>query len=216
MKDDIDYPFGRLPPDNVSETEYRQSIENLREFAKMDLSEIQTLEDLSAHASLVGSDIKKVILTAGKIQTTDFTYKKPDIVLEEDVQVKARDQVWVIREKLSDGTYIFATSSRELTYITRYTFNENNQQISLYTVNLPADRDICSSRNEIINMSTNAVDWRWGQPKSFYPVNNPNDPMHQQEFARVLQDAIKDLLSVIPDDQSSDSDVPEPFRKIRF
>lgn len=51
----------------ISGAEYQRSLEGLKRFVeKVDVNQLQTLEDLSAAASLVGHDVYVVAVTKGK------------------------------------------------------------------------------------------------------------------------------------------------------
>jgi hypothetical protein len=183
-------PFGPLEPDDVSTADYERAIQDLSEFLTLDTSGLQTIEDLSAEASVISKDLRHVVLAAGNIQETKFDYTDAAGIHQ------AVDRTWVIRKPVNDHA-IFVTANSRSTYIDAYR-NEGRDQASIFNVHLPAG-DITSSSDPLRNSSqVYAVDWRGGRTTSYYPANEPNNPQVQQGFARVLQDAVRDVLAVVP------------------
>lgn len=186
-------PFGPLQQEDVDTTEYARSLESLRRFLDIDVGKIKTIEDLSAKTSVVGHDLRTVILAKGEIQETRFGYTKPG----EARPTKAIDRIYVIRKPVGDHT-IFATTYKESAYMGAYVINRG-QQLSTFNVRLPASSDITVTGEPIKDMqNVSAVDWRGGTTRSYYPAKEPNNHEVQQGFARVLKDGIRDVLSIMP------------------
>lgn len=194
-------PFGGLKKD-VSSQEYARSLARLKEFLDVDVDGIQNIKDLSSKTAMVGHDLRIVILAKGKIQETEFEYTKPG----KKQPTKAIDITRVIREPVGNHN-IFATSVEDIVAIDAYR-TVNNRQLSIFTVHLPAFKDIAVSKNPMDNaLIASAVDFR--RTTIYYPAKESNNPAIQQGFARVLKDGIRDILSVLP----SPSKIPDVFDK---
>lgn len=162
------------------------------------------MEDLSAHASLVGTDIKRIIRSVGKIQQTQFEFQG----------VKRVDEVLVIRKPLkgikgkSKGIRrgIFAVSESNITHVNIYTYNKDEgNQTSICYIFLPAAQDILDEREKICKRV-----YAFERGELYYPTMHPYDPRHQQGFSRVLKECIIYLLSVIPKEKTQ---IPQQFEK---
>ncbi len=188
-------PFGPLPQEDVDAAEYARSLESLRRFAGVDITGIRNLEDLSARASLIGHDIKVVVLAKGGIQETKFKYQKSG-VLE---KTKAIDRTYVIRKPVGDHE-IIALSGEGHANIEGYKL-VGGKQLSDYLVRLPTNQDINRLSGSRISDESglHAIDWRSSNAVNYYPSSDPEDPKVNQGFAAVLQDSVKDLLSVLPE-----------------
>lgn len=186
-------PFGGLEPDDVTSSEYKRAVESLKDFAEIDVSKIRNIEDLSAKASLIGEDIRRIVLASGEIQVTKFDYQ--DSTNRETR--KAVDRAWVVRKPLDEYT-VFTTFGDTNAHIETYK-TIGGEQTSVYSVNLPVSGNI-GVKGEPISDSSSiyAVDWRGKQVESYYPAREPENSEVQQSFARVLKDAVNDLLSVTP------------------
>jgi len=68
---------GILEPENVTANEYEEAYLGLQRFLEVDITEIHTLEDLSAKASLVGRNLRVVVLAQGEVETHRFDYREP-------------------------------------------------------------------------------------------------------------------------------------------
>ena len=65
-------------------------------------------------------------------------------------------------------------------------------------VRLPVDRDIAIGEGPNVDeQSIYSIDLREGRKRESSPVREPANPAIQQGFARVLKDAVRDLVAVI-------------------
>ena len=63
---------------------------------------------------------------------------------------------------------------------------------------LPTDRDIAiGAKPNVDEQMLYALDWRSGTDKKYYPTQEPYNAQLQQEFTRVLKDAIGHAKEVV-------------------
>src|SRR5260221_898957 len=205
--DERQMPFGCLPQEDITQSELTNALQRLQRFLELDPREIQNLEDLSAKVALVGDDLKTVVLGTGEIQETPFEFVNPITGKE----VKAIHRVYVIRKPVTGETAhasnpgaiteIYAGVGKDGIHVARYVYiPSTHQQLSEFTVDLPTGMDIQSTNSGVIEdmLHIFAVDWRGESTRSFYPARSPLNAGIQQGFTRVLQTAVKDILSVTP------------------
>ena len=184
-------PFGGLEPDQVTPEDYRRAYRSLCDFLEVEASKIKSLDDLSARASLIGDDLKTIVLGSGEIETTRFDFQDH---LGETHQ--AVDRSWVIRKPVGDHK-ICVTNSHSGIYITEYEI-VNNDQLSIFAIHLPLRSEYKSNGDILSDQSfIYATDWRNNDVVSYYPAVYPNDSKVQQGFTIILQEAIRKVLKVV-------------------
>lgn len=182
-------PFGPPLIDDVTAKEYERAYKSLQEFLNLDPSQIQSFEDLSAELSLVGEDLKKIVVAGGYLQETNFGYQHPD-----GTDRKAVHKAWVVRKEVGDH-HIFATTNDDRTWVTTYKII-NGEQLSDFNYWLPVG-DIEADKDPIFNIF--AVDWRGKKVESYYPAAGSSSPQVLQNFVKIVQDGVRDILSVVDD-----------------
>jgi hypothetical protein len=187
-------PFGPLGEENVTGAEYEFALENLRRFAKKDVTEIDSLDDLAFDMRFVGKGLRTVVLSSGEIQETKFDYQHPD-----SDHVKAVDRVRVIRQPVGDGSAtitVLLNVNGGRAYIDQHRL-EDGDELSNFTATVPTDEEIQASSTMQNRLTTAyAVDWRGGRTVSYYPGNEPNNPQVLQGYAIVVQDGVKNVLEI--------------------
>jgi hypothetical protein len=187
----VDNPFGALEPDQVTCEQYALAFHTLEEAAGKDVSKILILSSLSANFSLVGDDIKTLILGGGEIQTTSF--KGP---FRGKQNVSMVDRAWVIRKPVGDHE-IVATTHGNVVSVEAYHIRDG-QQLSLFNFSMPIHTEFRSTGNRLKDMmSLHATDWRDGHVVSYNPSVQPDNASIQQGFARIVQDGLRELLTVV-------------------
>jgi hypothetical protein len=188
----VDNPFGAPEPDQVSPEQYDMAFDSLEEAGNVDISRILVLRSLSANFSLVGDDINTLILGGGELQSTGFTGTLKGIEGTDMV-----DRQWVLRRKVGDHE-IVAVAGKEFVSVETYMI-DHGEQMGIFQFTLPRHTEFRSTGNLLKDtIHTHAVDWRSGKAISYYPAVEPSNPKIQQGFAKVVQDGIKELLSVAP------------------
>ena len=93
---------------------------------------------------------------------------------------------------------MFATTHKDTVNVGAYRIRLGRQH-SLFNFFLPTHAEFRSKKTEIENMfGLHATDWRSGKAISYYPAREPQNASVQQGFARVVQDGVREILSVVP------------------
>lgn len=170
-------PHGPPEPDNVTAREYARAINGLRDFLGFDTTSLKTIEDLSAQASLIGEDIAKIVVATGEIL-------KPI-------------PIWGIRKPVEDHV-LFVMVLPTTVEISAYRMNSSDEDY-IYTVWLPAHDDIKVTDIPRFNLSSVcAYDCRGTSEVGYFPAKDSANAAVQQGFAKVLQEAVREVLLVTP------------------
>lgn len=181
----------------INQAEYIRSLQNLARFIEaVDVSELHTIEDLSAVASLIGHDVYTVTMVKGKEIEKQPAQLAPGAndplcrVEREYVFTKfLRDQE--ITVTASNGHVCISEKKRSVGF--------GGYQREELRVKLPAERDIAiGERPNVDEYSIFALDVRGGRMREYFPVREPSNSDIQQGFTRVLKDAVKDIVAVLP------------------
>jgi len=168
--------LGRLEPDTVTGADYSIAYKGLLDFTRVNPNSIQNLEDLQAHAGIVGNDLKKIILSNGKVQST--------------VGGQIKHKAYAIDLPINDH-HIYATIDSLRPNSISITAHKNGHRIMHASL----------SSNDILDSPYSddpyAIDYR-NKRRDFYPKNAPDDQKTMKGFASTLQLLCKDLLSVVP------------------
>lgn len=174
--------FGHVQQENVTADEYQRALENLERFAAKDINEIATLEDLAFEVRFVGKGVHTTVLASGELEKTPPDDEYPE-------------RGYIIKQPVEDGT-ITATSKHGKVYIDHSRI-ENGYKSSKFNISLPIDKDITASEDLLHNANiAHALDRRGGKLISYYPAKEPHNPDMLRGYASILQEGVKDILSV--------------------
>jgi hypothetical protein len=181
--------------DDVPGSEYAKSLRYLNDFVEVDVNTIQTLDDLSARASTVGHDLRTVVLAQGVVEQEEFL---------DDVG-SIRENTAVLRRQIEDYTLeVIATPNGVVIKKFR---GDPDESIDQFSLTLPAKGELnvvrpTGSYNAEAGAFITAVDTRRPPTKGpFFPHQFPQSTEHNQGFARILQEGVKDVVSSVPEPQ---------------
>ncbi len=196
---DDNHPF-RLwlwEDERINPAEYARSLRSLVRFLEaVGVDWLQTVEDLSAVASLVGHDVYTITVAKGK------EIEKQAIQLEPGASdpLGRVEREYVFTKLLRDREIAVTASDGHVCISEKRRIGFGGFQREELRVRLPADRDIAiGARPNVDEQSIYAIDLREGSRQEYSPVREPSNPGTQQRFARVLKDAVRDLVTGLPD-----------------
>jgi len=178
----------------ISGADYQHSLEGLKRFVEeVQVIHLQTLEDLSAVASLVGHDVYVVAVTKGK--KIEKKTEQFDPTMSEPISRIEREYVFT---HCLGNLEIVVTASKGHSLISLYRLcgfqRYRSEELS---VRLPSDRDIAiGEKPNVDEQSMYAKDLR-GARRAYHPVKEPDSPEIQQAFAHLLKDALSTLREVV-------------------
>jgi hypothetical protein len=178
----------------ISGAEYRRSLEGLKRFVEeVEVNRLQTLEDLSAVASLVGHDVHVVAVTKGKKIENNTEHFEPTV--SEPISCIEREYVFT---RCIGNLEIVVTASKGHSLISRYRLLGFQRYLSEeLSVRLPSDRDIAiGEKPNVDEQSMYAKDLR-GARRAYHPAKEPDRSEIQQVFAHLLKDALSTLRDVV-------------------
>ena len=177
-----------------SGAEYQRSLEGLQRFVEeVNVNRLQTLEDLSAVASLVGHDVYVVAVTQGKKIEKKIELFEPAV--SEPISRLEREYIFT---RCIGNLEIVVTVSKGYSLISR----NRLCGFHLYpseelSVRLPSNRDIAVGENPNVDeRSIYAKDLRRGG-RAYHPAKEPESPEIQQAFAHLLKDVLSTLRDVV-------------------
>ena len=179
----------------ISGADYQHSLEGLKRFVEeVEVIHLQTLEDLSAVASLVGHDVYAVAVANG--QKFEKKMAEPEPGASEPLGRIEREYVFT---QGIDDREVVVTASNGQTVISvrrRVRFGFHGYYHELLRVRLPSDRDIAIGEKPIGNeQSVYAIDLREAHIREYHPAKEPQNAEIQQGFTRVLKDALRAIVS---------------------
>ena len=178
----------------ISGADYQHSLEGLKRFVEeVEVIHLQTLEDLSAVASLVGHDVYVVAVTKGK--KIEKKTEQFDPTMSEPISRIEREYVFT---HCLGNLEIVVTASKGHSLISLYRLcgfqRYRSEELS---VRLPSDRDIAiGEKPNVDEQSMYAKDLR-GARRAYHPAKEPDSPEIQQAFAHLLKDALSTLREVV-------------------
>lgn len=181
----------------ISTAECRSSLQGLNHFLEeAKVSQLHTVEDLSAVASLVGHDVHALAVANG--QKIEKKMAEPEPGASEPLGRIERE--YVFTKRIGDREVV-VTASNGYTLISerrRVGFGFHGYYHELLRVKLPSDRDIAIGEKPIGNeQSIYAIDLREAKIQEYHPAKEPKNAEIQQGFTRVLKDVLRDIVSVI-------------------
>ena len=179
----------------ISAAEYRRSLQSLKRFLEeAEVSQLHSLEDVSAVASLVGQDVHALAVANGR--KFEKKMAEPELGASEPLGRIEREYVFTQR---IDDLEVVVTASNGQTVISarrRVRFGFHGYYHELLRVRLPSDRDIAIGEKPIGNeQSIYAIDLRETNIREYHPAKEPNNAEIQQGFTRVLKDALRDMVA---------------------
>ena len=179
----------------ISAAEYRRSLQSLKRFLEeAEVSQLHTVEDVSAVASLVGHDVRALAVANG--QKIEKRMAEPEPGASEPLGRIEREYVFI---KGIGDREVVVTASNGYTFISerrRVGFGFHGYYHELLRVSLPSDRDIAIGEKPIGNeQSIYAIDLREASIREYHPAKEPKNVAIQQGFTHVLKDALRDIVS---------------------
>ena len=178
----------------ISAADIRRSLQSLSSFiATVPIAQLQTIEDVSAVASLVGHDLCVIAKARGRKIEPKMKY--PVLVASELVENVEEEYVFTMR---TEDREITITAIQGHAYIAeKKIIGFQQYQREMLRVKVPSDRDIAIGDRPVVGVeSIYALDLRNQLIKEYHPVREPYNPEVQQGFVRVLQDALKNVLRI--------------------
>jgi hypothetical protein len=181
--------------DAVSVTEYAYALHSLNRFlTQVEVKELQTLEDVSAVASLVGHDLHVLTLTKGKRIEKKIERFEPGV----SEPIRVIEKVDVLR--VSFGNHELGVTVRDgHAALTKHRLiGVQLYQCEELRVRLPTDRDIAvGGKPNVDEHSIYAIDVRGEGIQQYSPVTEPANAHIQQGFIRVLKEVVRDIVSAL-------------------
>jgi hypothetical protein len=147
-------PSDDLSQEDMSVTEREKAVAALQSFARKDLSNITTYDDLTVEMLNVGNALKSVV--------------RPGETIEGRVLIS----------KPYEGRATISTSSEEnLAFISQYSL-EGSQRVEHLRATIPIKEEIWQWGRR--NTHAYAIDWREGEAESYFPAKDPHNPNFQQ------------------------------------
>ncbi len=205
MQDDLESNGeSTLPNEDVGSLEYAKAIDGLRRFTQVDVSSINNINDLSAHASMISHDLRSVVLASGGIEQIDQQYHSIDEsgLIEEK---KVKGSTYIFSRDIKDGKIILSLGNDSVYFVV---MRQEDSQTALMdlSLTLPLYGDINTQDSRMGFRQLIAADWRGGI-KNYFPLMRPLSSEDNQGFAKVLKDGVSILLSALP----QPAKLPETF-----
>ena len=179
----------------ISAAEYMRSLQGLNRFLEeAEVSQLHTVEDVSAVASLVGRDVHTVTVANG--QKIEKKMAEPEPGASEPLGHIERE--YVFTKGIGDREVVVIASNGHtlISERRRVRFGFHGYYNELLRVRLPSDRDIAIGKKPIGNeQSIYAIDSREAKIREYHPAKEPNNAEIQQGFTRVLKDALRAIVS---------------------
>ncbi len=161
----------------ISGADYQHSLEGLKRFVEeVEVIHLQTLEDLSAVASLVGHDLYVVAATKGKKIEKKTEHVEPSV----SGPISRIEREYVFTHGLADREIIVtASKGHSLLALDRFCGFQRYRSAEL-SVRLPSDRDIAiGEKPNVDEQSLYVLDFR-GARRAYHPVKEPDSPEIQR------------------------------------
>lgn len=181
--------------ERVSTIEYTRSLQNLTRFLETaNVSRLQTIEDLSAVASLVGHDIRTLAVATGNVIEKKTEQFEPGV----SEPLYSVERGYMLTKFLRDREVSVTASNSHICISEKSSVGFGGYQREELRVSLPADRDIAiGGRPNVDEQSLYAIDLRGGARREYHPIVEPANPEILLGFTHVLQDAVSDILAVL-------------------
>jgi hypothetical protein len=179
--------------EGISAAEYQRSLEGLQHFVEeVEVNRLQTLEDLSAVASLVGHDVSVLVVTQGKKIEKKTEQFEPTV--GESIRRVEREYVFT---RCIGRLEIVVTAKKGHSLLSRYRLlGFHGYPSEELSVRLPSERDIAiGEKPNVDEQRLYAKDLRRRGKRVYHPTKEPESPEIQQVFARLLKDALRDVVS---------------------
>lgn len=214
--------------ENVTAVEYQKALENLRRFATLDVEQIRNLNDLVVRMQGVGKAIEAVLVSDGEFHEVKFPFEHPktEQTVIGVYRYYGFDEVLASgrRIKLRSNSSLLQQAGIE-----EYEIDEAGEKRNLLSVDIPyddIDKRSDPRGMEIKAIDKRAVpplpspeqehwmdDEQYEQYrqfladergdnkniKVFIPTDHPTDESVQQGYANLLQEGVRDLLTVTPE-----------------
>ncbi len=189
------YPLWPWQEEGVSLAEYKDALNSLKRFlTAVDINQLQTLEDVSAIASLVGHDLRVLAVTNGQLGEEKIEYLGlgiSDTLRNSQKMYSFRISVNGLNLTVSawDG-YVNISQFRSVGF--------QGYQCEILRIKLPSDRDIAiGNRPNVEEQSLYAFDLRGAIKEQYLPTSEPSNAKIQQGYMRLLQECLEDIVSIL-------------------
>jgi hypothetical protein len=179
----------------VSVTEYAYALHDLNRFlAQVEVRELQTLEDVSAVASLVGHDLHVLTRTKGKRIEKKIERFEPGA----SEPIRDIEKIDVLRASFGNHELGVTVRGGHAALTKHRLVGFQLYQCEELRVRLPTDRDIAvGGKPNVSEHSLYAIDVRGEGIQQYSPVTDPADAHIQQGFIRVLKEVVRDIVSAL-------------------
>lgn len=175
----------------ISQADYQRALDDLHRFVdEVEVKQLQTLEDLSAVASLVGHNLSVVAATRGQKREHKTIYTQPGV----SEPLSHLERAYMFAQNLADRQIVLtAGQGHSLLALYRLCGYPAYRRAEL-SIRLPADRDIAIGQKPNVGEdSLYVIDLR-GASRDYHPIKEPHVPHTQQGFAELLKDALRALI----------------------
>lgn len=208
---------GRLPEDDVTPEQFNDAINILQSFLNIDPKEVTTLEHLASVTRDLGLSIRRVILSCGVIEITDFSFKDPRIIRRGEALTEAGDgylgqivknhadrtlsaKTIIIRSKKPDGSSTISSVSAnsfnnwydQVQMVTNDRFEGKKKQLTNYYAYIPVNVETDRMSSQFLAF---AIDFRQQPTRSYYPLKEGSNPEEIAGYVGVVQDLVRDIIA---------------------
>jgi hypothetical protein len=182
-----------------SPAEYMRALHGLNHFLKdVDIGQLHTLEDVSAVASLLGHDLRIIAMAKGiRVEA-----KTSFLITGTNEAIDVIEEKYVLTTFIRDREVAIIADAEHVLIAEKYITGFARHVYEVLRVGLPSDRDIAiGGKPNVDEQTLYALDWRSNRGKEYYPTQDPYNTQLQQEFTRVLKDAIghaKEVVAMLP------------------
>lgn len=179
----------------VSRADYSRSLESLMRFLNdVEVSTLQTLEDLSAVASLVGHDLHALAVARGR----KLEKKVEQVEAETGEPISTIEREYVLIGCIQDCTIVVTASDDYVMLSEQSKFGFQGYQREILRVRLTSDGDIAIGNTpNAEERSIYALDLRGSSVREYYPAIELANPAIQQGFTAVLKDVLADVIALL-------------------
>jgi hypothetical protein len=178
--------------ENVTASDFEKAITNLQRFATEDVEKIRSLDDLSFQMIFVGIGLRTVLVSTGQLKEDTYTIRHPVMGKVEKVR-----RWHAIDKLLVDGSNIYADTNSGTIRVQKSQQTADLKVLD-FDIKIPFRETIRTGTLEHNLYIAHAVDFRSESKGSYYPAHLYDNADVLQGYARVAQEGVKDILSVVP------------------
>jgi len=183
-----------LEVDDVTPAKYKLALERLGNFLETDVNEIHDLEQLLLHAFSVDHSLRSVLIAKGEFRTVYFDRRKHTGYVI-DAVVRETERVYVSSNNITTG--ISGSTGVNVA-------NEERKYTYMVTIPSGTYSELIANPHAHV-LGAFAIDCRGSKGVSYYITDQSADSLIWQGYARILQEAVGDVVSVLPEPGKSSS-----------